>query len=163
MTDYEKIYCFKNIYKAYKATIKGKRNKREVIQYEADLSMNLWNLYHELEHHTYQLSGYYYFRVYDPKVREIQALTLRDRVVQHSLCDNVLRPYFEPRLIYDSAACREGKGTRFATDRLTSFLRKYYKKNGVRKQTKTTTSRGWGPEAGRVLIFLGLLGGMGWI
>ena len=93
--------------------------------------MNLWNLYHELEHHTYQLSGYYYFRVYDPKVREIQALTLRDRVVQHSLCDNVLRPYFEPRLIYDSAACREGKGTRFATDRLTSFLRKYYKKNGA--------------------------------
>ena len=131
MTDYEKVYCFKNIYKAYKATIKGKRSRGEAITFEADLSLNLWNLYYELEHHTYQLSRYYFFQVYGPKVREIQALSLRDRVVQHSRCDNVLRPYFDQRLIYDCAACREGKGTRFATDRLTLFLREYYKKNGT--------------------------------
>lgn len=58
-------------------------------------------------------------------------MSIRDRVVQHSICDNVLKPYFEPRLIYDNAACREGKGTRFATDGLTKFMRDFYKEHGT--------------------------------
>ena len=31
---------------------------------------------------------------------------------------------------YDNAACRIGKGTHFAMDRLTKFMREYYKKYG---------------------------------
>lgn len=46
------------------------------------------------------------------------------------LCDNVLGPYLERHLIYDNSACRKGKGTHFALDRLTCFLRKYYRSNG---------------------------------
>ena len=45
----------------------------------------------------------------------------RDRVVQHSLCDNVIAPYMERHLIYDNSASRIGKGTHFAMDRLTGF------------------------------------------
>lgn len=70
--------------------------------------------------------------IYDPKEREIQALSFADRVFQHLLCDNILKPYFEPRLIYDNAACREGKGTHFALDRLEKFLREHYKKHGTK-------------------------------
>ena len=51
--------------------------------------------------------------------------------MQHCLCDNILKPYFENRLIYDNAACREGKGTDFARDRLTGFLREHYKRHGA--------------------------------
>ena len=58
--------------------------------------------------------------------------SFRDRVVQHCLCDNILKPYFENRLIYDNAACREGKGTDFARDRLTGFLREHYRKHGTK-------------------------------
>ena len=58
-------------------------------------------------------------------------MTLNNRVVQHCLCDNILKPYFENRLIYDNAACREGKGTDFARYRLTVFLREHYKKHGT--------------------------------
>ncbi len=36
--------------------------------------------------------------------------------MQQCLYDNILKPYFENRLIYDNAACREGKGTDFARD-----------------------------------------------
>ena len=54
-----------------------------------------------------------------------------DRIVQHSLCDNVLGPYLERRLIYDNAACRVGKGTHFAMKRLTEFLRQHYKECGA--------------------------------
>ena len=119
MTEYEKIYQFENLYHAYKMAARHKRTKGEVIDFELDLAANLWALHDELENRSYTVSGYHRFMIYDPKEREIQALSFRDRVVQHSLCDNVLKPYFENRLIYDCAACREGKGTHFAMDRLT--------------------------------------------
>lgn len=131
MTEYEKIYQFESLYQAYKATIKGKKEKKDVIQFELDLSNQLWKLHDELQMKLYRLGRYHCFQIYDPKKREIQALSIRDRVVQHSICDNVLKPYFEPRLIYDNAACREGKGTRFATDRLTKFMRDFYKEHGT--------------------------------
>lgn len=131
MTEYEKIYQFESLYQAYKATIKGKKEKKDVIQFELDLSNQLWKLHDELQMKLYRLGRYHCFQIYDPKKREIQALSIRDRVVQHSICDQVLKPYFEPRLIYDNAACREGKGTRFATDRLTKFMRDFYKEHGT--------------------------------
>lgn len=85
-----------------------------------------------MEDGTYRIGGYRTFMVHDPKERRIEALSFRDRVVQHCLCDNILKPYFENRLIYDNAACREGKGTDFARNRLTGFLREHYKRHGTR-------------------------------
>lgn len=46
------------------------------------------------------------------------------------MCDEVLEPLIGPRLIYDNAACQKGKGTHFAMNRVTKFLREYYKKYG---------------------------------
>ena len=94
MTEYEKIYQFESLYQAYKATIKGKKEKKDVIQFELDLSNQLWKLHDELQMKLYRLGRYHCFQIYDPKKREIQALSIRDRVVQHSICDNVLKPYF---------------------------------------------------------------------
>ena len=128
--DYEKIYNFNNLYRAYKASRKGKRGTREVIQFELETGVHLWQLRQELKNETYQLSGYYHFTIYDPKVREIHALHYRDRIVQHSLCDNVLAPYFENHLIYDNAACRQDKGTLFAMNRLNGFLHDHYRVYG---------------------------------
>lgn len=69
--------------------------------------------------------------VYDPKERRIDALEYRDRVVQHCLCDNVLAPLLNRRLIYDNAACRIGKGTHFAMNRVSGFLRAFYRQYGA--------------------------------
>ncbi|MGL6201574.1 MAG: reverse transcriptase domain-containing protein [Lachnospiraceae bacterium] len=124
---YHSLTEFSNIYQAYRKTIRGKRHKNEVIQYERDLHMQLWWLKQRLECHQYQIGGYNKFMIYDPKEREIQALSLPDRVFQHLLCDNILMPYFEPRLICDNAACRQGKGTHFALNRLEGFFRQHYK------------------------------------
>lgn len=73
---------------------------------------------------------YYHFTIYDPKVREIYALHYRDRITQHSLCDNVLAPYFERHLVYDNAACRLGKGTLFAMNRLNGFMHDHFCRYG---------------------------------
>lgn len=128
--EYEKISNYESLYQAHKKARLGKQATREVILYETRLTENLEKLRFHLERHTYQIRGYRKFRIFDPKEREIQALSYGDRIVQHSLCDNVLGPYLERHLIYDNSACRKGKGTHFALDRLTCFLRKYYRSNG---------------------------------
>ncbi len=108
----------------------GKRHKKEVIEFEMNLSENLWKLHYELKYKKYKTGGYYSFVIYDPKKREIQAIGYRDRIVQHSLCDNYLMPLLEKHLIHDNAACRKGKGTHFAIKRLRYFMTEHYKQNG---------------------------------
>lgn len=127
---YEALTDFSDIYTAYRRTARGKHGKNEVIKYENNLHMQLWCLQERMANRTFHIGGYHKFMIYDPKEREIQALSFPDRVFQYLLCDNVLMPYFEPRLIYDNAACREGKGTHFAMGRLEGFLRDYYRKYG---------------------------------
>ena len=130
MFSYEKLYDFDNLYKAHLQARKGKRNKKEVIDFEMNLCNQLCTLQESLMNQSYNLQGYYHFTVHDPKVREIYALHYKDRVLQHCLCDELLTPYFERHLIYDNAACRKDKGTHFAINRLSLFLRKCYKQYG---------------------------------
>ncbi len=131
MTDYEKICDFENLYKAHKVARLSKRTTREVIDFEMNLAENLTTISDNLKNGTYQMSGYYSFMVHDPKDRVIHALHYRDRVVQHCICDEVLAPTLDKRLIFDNAACRIGKGTHFAMERLTGFLREFYHKHGA--------------------------------
>lgn len=130
MEEYERVYCYESLYQAHKLARRGKQNTREVILYEMRLSEHIERLSYHLKGRTYHIQGYRKFCIYDPKEREIQALCYGDRIVQHSLCDNVLGPYLEKHLIYDNSACRKGKGTHFALDRLTGFLREYNRKYG---------------------------------
>ena len=132
MTDYEKICDFGNLYKAHTAARRSKRDTSEVIDFELKLSKNLTEISDSLKNHTYKMSGYYSFMIHDPKDRVIHALHYRDRVVQHCICDEVLGPLLEKKLIYDNAACREGKGNLFAMERVCTFLRKYYAGHGTK-------------------------------
>lgn len=126
--EFENIISFENLYRAHRRARLGKRHKKEVIEFEMNLSENLWQLHYELKYGTYKVSGYHSFMIYDPKKREIQAITYRDRVVQHSLCDNFLSPLLERHLIYDNVACRKNKGTSFAVKRVRQFMEQHYKK-----------------------------------
>lgn len=128
--DYTVMYNFEKLYEAYKKCRRGKSRKTDVIQFELNASEELVKLQQELKEKTYHTGNYYKFTIYDPKEREIQALPFRDRIVQHNLCDNILAPLLERHLVYDNSACRKGKGTHFAMERLTIFLRDYYKKYG---------------------------------
>lgn len=128
---YEKLTEFSAVYKAYRKTAKGKHSYAEVISYESSLHMHLWYLQQRLFLRQFTLGKYHKFMIYDPKVREIQALSFSDRVFQQLLCEEILKPYLDNRLIYDNAACREGKGTHFALNRFTIFLRDHFKNHGT--------------------------------
>lgn len=131
MTDFEKIYSFENLYKAHTVARRNKRSTREVIDFELNLSENLTEMSESLKNGTYKISGYYSFMVHDPKDRIIHALHYKDRVVQHCICDEVIAPTLDKRLIYDNAACRVNKGTHFAIKRLNGFLTNFYKNHGT--------------------------------
>lgn len=132
MGDNDLIHDFGNLYKAHLCARKNKRYKKDVAAFELDLAANLWSIKERLESKSYLIKGYHCFKAYEPKEREIQALHYPDRIVQHSLCDNVLTPFFERRLIYDNCACQKGKGTHFGLARLEGFLRDHYKHHGTK-------------------------------
>lgn len=128
MDDFDKIISFECLYAAHRRARQGKRHKKEVIEFEMNLSQNLWELHYDLKYNRYKVGGYHKFMIYDPKKREIQAISYRDRVVQHSICDNYLSPLLEKHLIHDNAACRKNKGTSFAVKRVRKFMTEHYKK-----------------------------------
>jgi RNA-directed DNA polymerase len=120
---YHRIYDFENLHDAYTKARKGKRYKNEVLNFKMNLEGNLIELQNELIHKTFENGMYREFKIYEPKERVIMALPFKDRVVHHALC-TIIEPIFENRFIYDSYACRPGKGTHAAADRTTDFLRK---------------------------------------
>lgn len=121
---------FESLFKAHMRARKCKRFKKEVIEFELNLSKNLWELHFDLLYGKYKIGGYHKFMIYDPKEREIQAITYRDRVVQHSVCDNFLTPLLDRRLFFYNVACRKKKGTSCAVEALKSFMLKHYKTYG---------------------------------
>lgn len=137
---YESIYDFENLFNAYLKARKNKRYSGEVLHFTANLEENLITLQNELIHRTYRSGRYREFYIYEPKERLIMALPFRDRVVHHALI-NVIEDIFEKRFIYDTYACRVGKGTHKGADRVTQFLRETQRKWGKTYCLKADVSK----------------------
>lgn len=120
---YPKISELKNLYNAFKKATKGKKWKPYVDQFKINLEKELFQLRDDLFSKTYQPGEYYNFYITEPKRRLVSAAPFRDRVVHHAIC-NILEPIYEKIFIYDSYACRKGKGQHQAADRFTEFCRK---------------------------------------
>lgn len=121
------IYDFENLYHAYKAAIKGKRYRADVMRFTDRLEDNLIILQNELIWGTYDVGRYNIFYVYEPKKRLIMSLLFKDRVAQQAIYRQ-LNPLIEKRFISDSYACRVKKGTHKAIDRLQYWLRQTERK-----------------------------------
>lgn len=119
---YPQVYDFENLYLAYREARKNKRYRDEVLRFSANLESNLIQLQNELIWHQYRVSRYREFYAYEPKKRLIMALPFRDRVVQWAIY-RIINPLLDRQFIEDSFACRIGKGTHHAADRLQYWLR----------------------------------------
>jgi RNA-directed DNA polymerase len=116
-------YAFRLLWRQYRACRRNKRNTRNALAFEADAEANLLTLREELRTHTYRPGRSICFVTAGPKPREVFAADFRDRIVHHLLV-GWQEPVFEPRFVHDSYACRRGKGTLAASDRLMTFLRR---------------------------------------
>jgi retron-type reverse transcriptase len=93
----------------------------------------LLRLVSQLKNRSYRPTQSIAFIVQKPKIREIFAADFCDRVVHHLLY-NYLAPIFEKIFIYDSWACRKGKGTHGAMIRLQDFT------NSINRETKSESN-----------------------
>jgi hypothetical protein len=117
------VYAFSELWRCYRLCRRSKRNTLNALAFEVDAEANLLTLQTELRDHSYRPGRSICFITDGPKPREVFAADFRDRVVHHLLVSAQER-VFEPRFIHDSYACRVGKGTLAASDRLMRFLSK---------------------------------------
>lgn len=116
------IFNLKNLYLAYLDCRKTKRNSESAIEFEFNLENNLRDILLELQSRKYEPGKSICFVVREPKPREVFAAGFRDRVVHHLLVRELLEAG-ERKFIFDSYACRKGKGTHRAIGKLKMFLR----------------------------------------
>ncbi len=109
-----------NLLEAWKEFLKGKRNKRDVQEFQYRLSDNILSLHIDLRNKTYTHGGYYAFNISDPKPRNIHKATVRDRLLHHALYRK-LYPLFDIHFTHDSYSCRKLRGTHRALKRFKEF------------------------------------------
>lgn len=119
---YQDIYSFGNLWLASRKARRGKRLKEAAAEFEYDLENRLLEIQTTLRNENYAFGDYTFFTVQEPQERCIAAAPYADRVVHHALC-NLIEPVLDRAMIYDSYACRIGKGSHRALKRAQSFLR----------------------------------------
>lgn len=78
---YPQIYTFENLYRAYRAARKGKRDRAAVAAFEFDMEGNLLCLQRELREQTYRPGEYTNFYIHQPKRRLVSAARENSRPV----------------------------------------------------------------------------------
>lgn len=139
-----------NVQKAYNKARKCKRHRKDVLIFTKDKEENLDKVREDILNLAYEPSEYHYFKVYEPKERQIMALPFYDRVVQHAI-NNVLEPIFDKRFISQSYACRKGKGMHAASDTLKEWLyewNKYHPDQPLYGIMRAARKKGMGKGAG---------------
>ena len=120
---FEKICAFENLHRAYRRARQGKRYRDYALSTDRRLEEALLELRDELRDGRYAPGPYREFRIREPKTRWIAAPSFRDRIVHHALCA-VIEPILDRTFIFDTYACRLGKGTHRALDRAQLFARR---------------------------------------
>jgi retron-type reverse transcriptase len=107
-------------------------NSEEVnkMRFKYNLVRNLIKLLNEWEDGSFQPTKLRTQIVHFPKKRLVQVPAIRDKIVQHAMCDNYLTARLTKPLTKETCACVENRGTLYASRILKNQLRKYYNEFG---------------------------------
>lgn len=111
-----------NVQKAYNKARKCKRHRKDVLIFTKDKEENLDKVREDIINLAYEPSKYHYFKVYEPKERQIMALPFYDRVVQHAILSRSARAGKSQKSSY-KRAYRAGRDTQ-DTPTATTYERK---------------------------------------
>ncbi len=125
---YDNIVSLANLLAAWQEFVRGKRNRKDVQEFERNLMANIISLHEDLVAKTYHHSAYKVFIINDPKRRVIHKASVRDRVL-HRAVYRRLYWFFHPRFISDSYSCRNGKGTHKAIKKFALITAKLSRNN----------------------------------
>lgn len=123
-----------NLRFAFWKASRGKRHSENVLFYQSDLDNNLLSLREDILSGEVKVGNYHYFKIYEPKERQICASAFSEQVLHHALM-NICHQYFEKVQIFDSYASRKDKGTHKCIIRAKEYTLKYsfFLKLDVRK------------------------------
>ena len=130
----EKIAEPDNLRLAYWKAGKGKRYTQEVMAYGRQFEREQVSLREQILSGEVVVGNYRFFKVFEPKERQICASAFREQVLHHAIM-NICHDHFERVQIYDSYASRKRKGTYAALQRAERFARthKWHLKLDVKK------------------------------
>lgn len=129
-TDFEKVVDFGNLYQAYLKSKSGKGFSKSSQKFQVVALDGIHQIKRRIETKTYNVSKYNEFTIYEPKERIIKSCSFVDKIVQHSLCDNVLIPRLSKEFIQTNYAGQIGKGTLYGLDCLKAQMYLAYQKYG---------------------------------
>ena len=121
------IFDGNSLHDAFKRAKQGSDWKPQVQKFEMTYLLELSRIQSDLRNKTYQFLHATNFIINERgKTRCISGEQVPDRIVKHSLCDEILTPNIRKYLIYDNGASLTGRGIDFTRRRLLVHLRKYY-------------------------------------
>ena len=129
---YEEILCdANNLYTAYKASIKNSKWKETTQKFMLNYLRYIFEIQDDLHNRTLINGKTCEFSLAERgRTRAITSLPVRDRIIRHVLCDEILLPEVCKKIIYDNGASIKGRGISFSRNRFEVHLKKYYQKYG---------------------------------
>lgn len=129
---YEEILCdANNLYMAYKASVKGSKWKETTQKFILNFLRYIFQIQNDLQNRTLTNGPMDEFSLSERgRIRPITSLQTRDRIVRHVLCDEILLPAVQKKIIYDNGASIKGRGISHSRKRFEVHLRKYYAEHG---------------------------------
>lgn len=109
------------IYDAYDDCMKNKKWKTSAVQYRLNWMVNLNSLYKSIYFNKYEPLPSIGFLVFFPRLREVFAADMFDRIVHHFLVCKT-NDLFENNFIDTSYNCRVGKGTLYGVRMLSYHI-----------------------------------------
>ncbi|MEI6378566.1 MAG: reverse transcriptase domain-containing protein [Candidatus Falkowbacteria bacterium] len=107
--DFDELISLENLLQSWRVYKAGKSAKMEVMEFERHLEDNLFDLHYDLREGNYRHGGYEYFRISDPKKRDIYKASVRDRVLHQAIYVYLCKVY-EPIFVSMSFSSRKKKG-----------------------------------------------------
>ncbi len=125
---YEEILCdANNLYTAYKASVKGSKWKESTQKFMLNFLRYIFEIQDDLSNRTLKNGPIDEFELHERgRIRPITSIAVKDRVIRHVLCDEILLPAVKNKIIYDNCASIKGRGMSLQRKRFEVHLRKYY-------------------------------------
>lgn len=120
----QQVADWHNLSSAFYLAARGKRDSDEVRRFAARLEQEIAALRAAILDGRVAVGEMRSFRIRDPKPRLIHAPCFRERVLHHALMAHV-GPVLDRALVFDTYACRVGKGTLAAVQRASAHSRRW--------------------------------------
>lgn len=129
---YEGILCdANNLYTAYKASVKGSKWKESTQKFMLNFLRYIFQIQEDLINRTLKNGPTDEFELRERgRIRPITSYQTTDRIIRHVLCDEILLPAVQKKIIYDNGASIKGRGISHSRRRFEVHLRKYYHEYG---------------------------------